>query len=193
MQPYKKLLIQQCTYDGSSYNLVGSAPVDTQAEWNVVCQEFPFRAFPEAKDLPKRDWADENGEDIFVPVDGAKFKAYDVDVTFLYTFGSRESYSSASSSQSYDDWLGEKMKQDIGGFINFLYGRNGGSPLLYVYDEYLKIGRRGIYVSSVSSDLYFYNDVNIQAVASFKVKFRVTDPVTEVQYSNGAFTVTGNE
>lgn len=159
---YKKLLIQQQTYNGTTYTDVGNV-VDTLASYNVACQEFPFKILPETKELPKRDWFDEHGEDIYVPTDGLKFKAYDLEVKFLYV-GTEQS-----------------MPTDLKNFIKFLYGRNdNGAPLLAVYDEYTTIGRRGIYVLSVDNDLYFYNDASIEAIASFKVKFRVTDPVTDV-------------
>ena len=52
--------------------------------------------------------------------------------------------------------------------------------MLVIYDEYTRTGRRGVYVLSVDNELYFFDDANIDAIASFKVKFRVTDPVTEI-------------
>jgi hypothetical protein len=52
--------------------------------------------------------------------------------------------------------------------------------MLAVYDEYTKTGRRGVYVTDISSDLIAYDDVNTEVVGIFKVKFRVTDPVTNV-------------
>lgn len=159
---YKKLLIRQQRRNGQSYEYVGSA-IDTQAEFNVVCQEFPFKVLPESKDLPKRDWYDENGEDFFMPSDGPKFKAYDLEVQFLYV-GTEAN-----------------MQSDINNFIKFLYGQNvSGSPIMAVYDEYTKIGRQGIYVQSVDNELFTYDNVNEDVIARFKVKFRVTDPVTDV-------------
>ena len=66
MAKYKKFLIQQQTYNGSSYTSVGDN-VDTYLKFNVVCQEMPFKYLPETKELPKRDWHDEDGEDVYVP------------------------------------------------------------------------------------------------------------------------------
>lgn len=156
---YKKFLIQQETASGSA---VGSV-VNTYTEFGVVCQEIPFKHLPESKDLAKRDWYDEHGEDAYVPVDGLKFKAYDVEATFLYV-GTEL-----------------RMSGDLKNFIAFIYGKNsGGSPILRIYDEYTQTGRRGVYVQSHSNDLFFFNDVSIEAIAKFKVKFRVTDPVTNI-------------
>lgn len=159
---YKKLLIQQQTVSGSEYQNVGSV-VDTQESFHVVCQEFPFKQLPEIKDLPKRDWYDEHGDDVYIPTDGLKFKAYDLEVKFLYV-GSQAD-----------------MKSELKSFIDFIYGRNtNGSPLLAVYDEYTKTGRRGILVQNVDNDLIVYDERNPQVIAQFKVKFRVNDPITDV-------------
>lgn len=158
----KRLLIQQQTFNGSAYTNVGSV-VDTYAAYGIVCQEFPFKHLPESKDLPKRDWYDEDGEDVYFPTDGLKFKAYDLEAKFLYE-------GSASN-----------MHTNLKSFIEFINGRNsGGSPCLAIYDQYTQTGRRGVYVESVDNTLYFYNDVNISAITQFKVKFRVTDPVTNI-------------
>lgn len=165
---YKKFFIQQQTVSGSTYTNVGSA-VDTNLAYHVVCQECPFKVMPETKDLAKRDWYDENGEDVYIPTDGLMFKAYDMDVKFLYV-GTESN-----------------MASDLKGFINFLYGKNsGGSPLLAIYDEYTKTGRRGVYVAGIDNELLAYDDANgtmdngqivSDVVGVFKVKFRVTDPV----------------
>lgn len=159
---YKKLLIRQQTYNGSSYTDVGEV-VDTQEAFNVVCQEFPFRSLPEIKDLPQRDWYDENGDDVFIPSGGPRYKGYDLEVKFLYV-GSQAD-----------------MNDELSRFVAFIYGRNtGGSPLLAIYDEYTKTGRRGVYVQSVDNDLFLYDERNVHVIAQFKVKFRVTDPLTDI-------------
>lgn len=162
MTTYKKLLMKQQRISGQSYIDVNSA-IDTQEVFNVVCQEFPFQKLPEIKELAKRDWSDEDGEDVFIPTDGLKFQAYDMEVKFLYVGTEAD------------------MQSDINRFIQYLYGRNtNGSPLLCVYDEYTKTGRRGVYTQSVDNELLFYTDKTIDVLASFKVKFRVTDPVTDI-------------
>lgn len=154
--------MKQQRVSGGTYTDVGQS-IDTLAAFNVACQEFPFKMLPESKELASRDWYDQHGEEVYVPADGMKFKAYDLEVTFLYS-GTEES-----------------MRNDIANFIKWIYGRNpGGSPMLVIYDEYTRTGRRGVYVLSVDNELYFFDDANIDAIASFKVKFRVTDPVTEI-------------
>lgn len=125
MAKYKRLLIQQQTVSEGNYTNVGKV-IDTQEAFHVVCQSFPYKHLPETKELPKRDWYDEHGEDVYMPSDGQRFKAYDVDAKFLYV-GTEAN-----------------MKTELKNFIDFLYGRNeNGSPRLAVYDEYTKTGRRG--------------------------------------------------
>lgn len=162
---YKKFLIQQQTYDGVNYTDVGNVK-DSYVEWKVVCKDIPFMFFPETKELATRDWYDEHGEEVFIPSDGVMFKAYDLDIEFLY--------------------VGDKTEitQDLKGFIKFITGRNSnGSPMLKFYDEYIDDGRQGIYVKSVDEKLFLYDDSDTEAIASFTVKFRVTDPVTEMTVS----------
>jgi hypothetical protein len=45
----------------------GSPVIDTKSQWGVVCKDFPFAVYGETKELPKRDWKDEDGEDTFIP------------------------------------------------------------------------------------------------------------------------------
>lgn len=168
MTIYKKFLIKQQTYTGSNYVNVGSA-IDTQTKFRVVCQEFPFKYLPDVKELPKRDWNDESGEDVYMPTDGVKFKPYDLEATFVYV-------GTAST-----------IKDDLRKFIDFIYGRidaNGNAQsrgiMLAIYDEYTETGRQGVYVLNVDNTLYWNVDYDTDAIATFKVKFRVTDPVTRL-------------
>lgn len=162
MTEYKKLLIKQQRHNGSSYVDVGGI-IDTKVAFNIVCQEFPFKVLPETKELPSRDWHDQDGEDVYIPPTGLRFKAYDLEVKFLYT-GTEQT-----------------MQSDLNRFIKFLYGRNnGGAPYLAVYDEYTKTGRQGIYTANVDNELLAYDNCDTDVVAVLKVKFRVTDPVTEL-------------
>lgn len=174
MATYKKFLIQQQSYDGSTYSNIGSM-VDTQARFRIACQEFPFKDLPDIKELPKRDWHDENGDDVYIPTDGFKFKAYDVDATFIYV-GTESS-----------------IRSDIKNFIDFLYGRidssgnsRSGGVVLAIYDEYTQTGRRGVIVNSVDNTLYWNVDYDPDAIATFKVKFHVADPVTRLNSSLNA-------
>lgn len=181
MAAYKKFYIQQYTASGSTET--DGTIVDTQAQFGVVCQECPFQYLPEIKELPKRDWNDEDGDDVYMPTDGLKFKAYDMEVKFLYV---------GTGYVKQDETVVSKeaeMKEKISGFINFIYGKNaGGSPLLKIYDEYTLTGRKGVHCISIDNELIAYDDRNNNVIGSFKAKFRVTDPATRMTYSNGKIT-----
>lgn len=165
MAKYKRFLIQQQTVSEGNYTNVGKV-IDTQEAFHVVCQSFPFKHLPETKELPKRDWYDEHGEDVYMPSDGQRFKAYDVDAKFIYV-GTETN-----------------MKTELKNFINFLYGRNeNGSPRLAVYDEYTKTGRRGVHVSEVNNELLAYDNANKDVIGAFTIRFRVTDPTTSITLS----------
>lgn len=160
MEP-KKILIQKQTYDGTDYENVGEI-VDVYETYHILCQELPFKHLPKSKELPSRDWHDEDGEDVFMPKEGLRFQAYDLKVTFLY------------------DGIEENMSSDLRNFINYISDCRGDETgvFLAIYDEYTKIGRRGLYVKEIDDGLFFYDDINPNSIADFSSTFRVTDPVT---------------
>lgn len=159
MEHYYRLLIQQWSPD----NTDGGPIVDTLETFHVACQEFPYKYLPETKEPAKRDWYDEDGEDVYIPTGGLKFKAYDLEVKFLYV-GNEPA-----------------MSDDLRAFIDFLYGRNSnGYPSLHIYDEYTKTGRRQVYATHVDNEEFAYDDANPEVIAVFKVRFRVSDPTTNI-------------
>ena len=157
----KRVYVQQLNFDGKTYKK--GAVVDLLSAFKIAVKEFPFKKNPEAKDLAARDWPGEDGRDVYIP-DVIPMKNYDIEVEFLYK----------GTEQSISD--------DISNFIDFIYGHNtnavGGR--LAIYDEYTKMGRKDIHVLSVDNDVYVYGDSDPDAVASFKVKFGVEDPTTDV-------------
>lgn len=153
--------VQQLSFDGSEYTK--GTVVDLLSEFNIVCQDFPFKKFPEPKELPTRDWAGVDGVDVYVP-QTIPLKHYELEAVFLCK-GTEET-----------------IREDINDFIEFLYGRNqdavGGR--LAIYNEHTGIGRKDVVVSKVDNDLFFVEDSDCDAVARFKVKFFVYDPTTDV-------------
>lgn len=158
--------VQQIIFDGIAYTKGGV--VDLLSTFKIVCQEFPFKKNPQPKDLPTRDWAGEDGLDVYIP-DKIPVKHYDIEVDFLYK-GTEET-----------------MKVDLNNFIDFLYGRIKGSNgdtvksgRLAIYNEHTGMGRKDIVVSEVENELFYLTDSDPDAVAKFKIKFTVYDPTTEV-------------
>lgn len=153
--------VQQLDYDGRNYTK-GSV-VDLLDKFNIVCQDFPFKKFPEAKELPTRDWAGTDGADVYVPKN-IPLKHYELEAVFLCT-GTEEN-----------------IRKRMTDFLEYIYGRNqnavGGR--LAIYNEQTGIGRKDVVVSKVDNDLFFVENSDPDAVARFKVKFWVYDPVTEV-------------
>lgn len=176
MQIYKTY-IQQITFDGSSYpsDKRGSI-VDLLEKFKITCQEFPFKKNPKPKDLPTRDWAGEDGLDVYVP-DVIPISSYEIEVKFLYV-GTEQT-----------------IRKDLSDFIDFLYGRIKGNDMdtvqsgrLAVYDEHVGMGRKDVVVSEVENTLYYLEpDTDNDAIATFKVTFKVYDPTTDVTPTYGTY------
>lgn len=172
-----KTYIQQTSFDGATYTK--GAVVDLLSTYNIICQEIPFLINPEPKELPKRDWNDEDGIDVYVPAT-RRMKEYTMDVDFLYV------------------GTDANIRTDLKNFINFLYGRNTGAvgSLLVIYNDYIGLGRKDVIVKEVSNEVFIARNTDPDAIAKFKVKFLVCDPITEVTFStttnNGATTIALN-
>lgn len=156
-----KTYIQQSTFNGTSYTK--GDVVDIYATYGILCQDFPFKMFPSAKPLASRDWPDEDGADVYVPSTRA-IASYDVEVTFLYVGTESD------------------IRTNVKNFLKFLYGRNADAtgPRLIIYNEYLAMGRKDVTVEEVSNEMFDLGNNDPDAIASFKVKFMVNDPTTEV-------------
>ena len=162
-----KTYVQQLGFDGKTYTK--GTVVDLLYRFNVACQDFPYMRNPKSKDLPTRDWAGEDGLDVYIPDGGIPEKSYDIDVEFLYV-GTEET-----------------MRDDLINFINFIKGRAKGavgdtvqSGRLAVYDEHVQMGRKDLVVDEIDNELYYRSEYDNDKVARFKVKFKVFDPTTEV-------------
>lgn len=173
-----KAYIQQLWFDGRNY--AKGSVVDLLEEYNIAVMEFPFKKNPKIKALPTRDWAGTDGLDVYVPMDGLPVNSYDLEVTFLYVGTERT------------------IRTDLANFIDFICGRKPGredtdsiqSGRLAIYDEHVGMGRKDVVVDEIDNELFYCSDHDKDAVAKFKVKFKVYDPVTDVWESktNGIVT-----
>lgn len=134
--------------------------VDTFDNWDIVCKDFPFKLYGEAKELPVTDWKDEDGDDEYIPKE-LKIASYEMDVEFVY----KGDMNTANT----------KIK----GFLDYLTGRGGTGAELMVYDTYTKIGRQKVRFVSVDDDV-FYRQEEGGDVVVFVVTFKVNDPVTDI-------------
>lgn len=170
--------VQQLGFNGKTYTK--GTVVDLLERFNIACQDFPYKRNPKSKDLPTRDWAGEDGLDVYIPEGALPAKSYDIDVEFIYV-GTEET-----------------MRDDLSAFIGFITGREKGasgdivqSGRLAVYDEHVQMGRKDVSVVEIDNELYYRSDHDEDKVARFKVKFNVYDPTTEVTPSRSGSNVTG--
>lgn len=169
--------IQQIKPNGSSYSK-GSV-VNLLTKYNIACQEFPFKKHPKIKELATNDWFDEDGLEVYMP-DTPKVSHYDIDVTFLCKGVATGTGVSARTAE-------QNLRDNVGAFIDFLRGRAKGastdtvqSARLAIYDEYVGMGRKDVVATEIDNQLFYIRDTAVDALAQFKVKFTVYDPVTEV-------------
>ena len=148
---YYKVYIKQEKPDASA--------VETIEEFGLYCVDIPFKPISDVKEVVSRDWKDENGIDEYIPADGLKLSAYDMDIKFGYKgdkFGANEAISS---------------------FIEFLV-----SGYVSIYDTYTKIGRQKVRFVKLNddADLVRSDDGDILI---FSVTFKVCDPLTNISLS----------
>lgn len=137
--------------------------VDTFDNWGIVCKDFPFKLYGEAKELSSHDWHDEDGDDEYIPSE-LKIASYELDVEFAY----KGAMDTANSK--------------ISDFLDYLTGRGGTGAELQVYDTYTKIGRQGVRFTSVDDDVFWRQEEGGDVVV-FVVTFKVNDPMTDITLS----------
>ena len=172
-----KTYIQQLAFDGLNYTK-GNV-VDILTSFGIICQEIPFKYKPEAKELPKRDWAGYHGADVFTPDGGLPIKDYTLDVEFMYV--GKDDYKAEASDE-------RKIRADIKAFIDFLYGyakapgQSGDvqTGRLAIYNERTAIGRKDVTVKKVDPKLFLCDPWDDECLARFSATFDINDPVTDV-------------
>lgn len=165
---FYRTYIQQLEYNGTAYTK-GSF-VDLYEAFGLGVEKFPFKKYPETKDLPSRDWKDEHGLDTYIPSSGLILKDYDLEVEIVC-------YGSASTLQTR-----------LQSFFSYISGYNtNGSARLAIYDEHVSQGRKDVRYVSNENVLWFNEDCDDESIARFKVKFHVDDPKTAVvpAYNSG--------
>lgn len=156
-----------------------NAVVNSYTQWQIVCCNVPFKVGGKTKELPKRNWYDEHGEDTYIP-NKIMFEAYDVEFTLAYK--GKE----LADSNPFDLSL---AMEHIDAFKKWLTGNDttsGSGAELKIYSPYSAIGRQGCYLLDFpDEDPHVYTKLEAgnlynENVVTFKVKFRVTDPLTNI-------------
>ena len=152
--------------------------IDSYAQWGIVCVKVPFKVGGKTKKLPNREWYDEHGDDTYIP-DALMMEAYDAEFEMAYK-------GEELASNPFDLDL---AFQNINAFKKWLSGNNtnsGSGAELKIYSPYSTIGRQGCYLLEISDEDPHVQTKNVgsnlyhENVVTFKVKFRVTDPATEI-------------
>lgn len=148
---------------------------NTFTEWGIACTKVPFKAGGKTKELAKRDWHDEQGEDAYIPKK-LMFEAYDAEFE-LACIVTENAWNLSAAFQRIDEfrkWLSGNDTQE------------GSGAEMQIYSPYSTIGRKGCYLLEISDE-----DPHLQVkqqgsntynedVLTFKVKFRVTNPMDNI-------------
>lgn len=132
---------------------------DTLRDFGFATGDFPWPSDVEVKDPGTVECEGEHGQRVFFP-DMPSFKAYDLEIEFKRR-PSAEPYAEAYAK-----------------FRDFLTGLDGRGTELAIYSPYHGVGRGKIWTQSISPLKYGRDSEG--EYANVKVKFMVTDPVTDV-------------
>ena len=164
--------------------------VNSFTQWGIACCKVPFKAGGKTKDPAKRDWKDEQGEDVFLP-NKLMFEAYDAEFEMAYV-------GKELASNPFN--LSLAMTQ-IKAFKKWLTGNdttNGSGAELKIYSPYASIGRQKCYLSEISNEeprlqlVQEGQNIYHENVVTFKVKFRVCDPMTDITLSETSSSSSSN-
>ena len=152
--------------------------VNTFTRWGIACVKIPFKAGGNVKSPAKRDWFDEHGEDAYIP-NKLMFEAYDVEFEVACVINGNV-------------WNLSQSFAKIDSFKKWLSGNDtnaGSGAELKIYSPYSTIGRQGCHLLSISDEEPHLQlktesgNIYKENVLTFKVKFRVTDPMTNIELS----------
>lgn len=144
---YKPFLIQK---------LKSGSLVKDSRDWGIWIKHVPFQLYPKVKEIAKRSWPEENGDDEYLP-DAPKFEAYTTSLDFVYLGAHGEG------------------NQQIRSFLNYL-SRDGEFSF---YDTYSQIGRTRVRFESFSEKAFRRREKN-KDVIEFSVSLKVNDPITDI-------------
>lgn len=152
--------------------------VNSYTQWGIVCVKVPFAIGGKTKEPAKREYYDEHGEDTYLPTK-LMMQAYDAEFELAYA-------GKELASNPFDLSLAESQ---IKTFKKWLTGNDtaaGSGSELKIYSPYSTIGRQGCYLTEISDEephlqlVQEAGNVYNENVVTFKVKFRVTDPMTDI-------------
>lgn len=149
----------------TSYLLLrkGTETKNSYTDFGFATGEIEFPAKTNVKEFAVTDCPGEDGERVYFQSQ-SYLSAYDLDVDFKYV---------GELTDIYDHYKS---------FRDYLTGRDGKGTEFEIYSPWHRIGRKGVRLKDIEEDKYIRDDLT--ACLCLKVKFRVTDPVTDVLLSN---------
>lgn len=136
------------------------APIkDLLDNFGMVCTDFPLPSPGDVKDLPKRDWADEDGEDTFVP-DTLPIKAYDIKISICY--------------EGTKGTAMDKLEM----LLDYLTGADNYGSRLKIYNAKTHTGRQDVYLTKISDTELWQGDDS--EILEFNMELHVCDPKTRI-------------
>lgn len=127
------------------------------ADFGFYEMECKFYGGNAVKDVAKRDWYDEDGDDEFIP-SAQKYKAFEMTAKFGFRGGK---YAANDALKVLQDYLN-------GGTIKF-------------YDSYNAVGRKNVRFLEISDDAELVRSDSDGDILCINVKMKVNDPRTEVR------------
>lgn len=144
-----------------SANMKYQTPIGVYEKYGIMVKHAPFSLMKQIKNVVVQSWADEEGDDVYLPMSSSgkpavTHEATEYTVTFvLYqNNGSREGHPSTPANTQ------------IQRFVDDIEGR-----WLKIYDSYTGIGFDGVYLQDVDDDPRFLRR-NVDLVI-FDLKFMV--------------------
>ncbi len=134
----------------------GAEVKETIADFGMYCMEDPFILYSEIKDVTKRSWYDEHGDDEYIPENGLYIQSYENSVKFGFK----------------GDEFGANEKLRL--FLDYL--RRG---IMKMYCEFNQVGRQHVRFKSVKQTLYRSEDDGDLLIVT--VTFKFNDPITDVK------------
>lgn len=152
----EKIYIQKITDSDTEPDIM-----ETGSDFGFYGMEIPFMMQAEAKEPSKNDWKDEDGDDEYIPQDGLRMQAFEIEIKLGYK-GAKDT-----------------ANAKLAALLKYLTGKDGCGARMKIYSTYTKIGYNDVRFVSINDDaeLVRDNDGDILIVA---ITLKVNDPVTKV-------------
>ena len=143
---------------------------ETYELWDIICKSFPYEMMGEAKDIPKIDWIDEDGIEVYTPKEGGlRLKEQSVSIEFVC--------------------CSDRARENLLKFRDFITGRDGSGVRLGIYDSYTGLSGVDVIYQKFNPDIYWRRE-GTKEVVTFKVDFLFTKPMEMdrvIHPKNGSF------